>query len=107
MEQKIAIEDRLSGLLPWLGTLPCSKLTLNTKGMSVEFMPDWLSSERINLIRSMGAEIELVSQELGGFLGSIEMATSLAGCEDCVYLPRQFTNEDNVETHYLSTGPEL
>lgn len=71
------------------------------------FMPDWLSSERINLIRSMGAEIELVSREQGGFLGSIEMATNLAGCEDCVYLPRQFTNEDNVEAHYQSTGPEL
>ena len=26
------------------------------------FMPDWMSSERINLIRSLGADIELVSQ---------------------------------------------
>ena len=71
------------------------------------FMPDWLSTERINLIRSLGAEINLVSKEEGGFLGSIEMAKSLSDCRDCVYLPSQFSNEDNVETHYLNTGPEL
>ena len=71
------------------------------------FMPDWLSSERINLIRCLGAEIHLVSTEEGGFLGSIDMAKSLSDCRDCVYLPSQFSNEDNVETHYLSTGPEL
>lgn len=71
------------------------------------FMPDWLSTERINLIRSLGAEIKLVSKEQGGFLGSIEMARNLSDCEDCVYLPSQFSNEDNVESHYLGTGPEL
>ena len=71
------------------------------------FMPDWLSMERINLIRSLGAEIELVSIDQGGFLGSIEMAKNLSDCQDCVYLPSQFSNEDNVETHYLSTGPEM
>lgn len=71
------------------------------------FMPDWLSNERINLIRSLGAEIILVSKEEGGFLGSIDMAKSLSDCRDCVYLPSQFSNEDNVETHYLNTGPEL
>jgi cysteine synthase A len=71
------------------------------------FMPDWLSTERINLIRSLGADIHLVSKEQGGFLGSIEMAKDLSDCEDCVYLPSQFSNDDNVEAHYLSTGPEL
>src|SRR6187397_2663777 len=34
------------------------------------FMPDWMSIERINLIKSMGAKITLVSKEEGGFLGS-------------------------------------
>jgi cysteine synthase A len=71
------------------------------------FMPDWLSTERINLIRSLGADIRLVSKEEGGFPGSIEMAKNLSDCRDCVYLPSQFSNEDNVETHYLTTGPEL
>ena len=37
----------------------------------VVFMPDWMSRERIDLIRSLGAKIHLVSREDGGFLGSI------------------------------------
>ncbi len=71
------------------------------------YMPDWLSTERINLIRSLGADIKLVSKEEGGFLRSIELAKNLSDCDDCVYLPSQFSNEDNVETHYMSTGQEL
>lgn len=42
------------------------------------YMPDWMSAERINLIRSLGAEINLVSKEEGGFLGSIDQAEALA-----------------------------
>ena len=34
------------------------------------FMPDWMSSERINLIRGFGANIRLVSKTDGGFTGS-------------------------------------
>jgi len=71
------------------------------------FMPDWLSKERINLIKSLGANIKLVSKDEGGFLGSIEMARNLSDCDECVFLPSQFSNEDNVETHYLTTGPEI
>jgi cysteine synthase A len=71
------------------------------------FMPDWLSTERINLIRSFGADIHLVSKEEGGFVGSIEKAKNISDCQNCVYLPSQFSNDDNVETHYLTTGPEL
>ncbi len=33
------------------------------------FMPDWMSQERKDLIRSLGATIRLVSREEGGFLG--------------------------------------
>ena len=46
------------------------------------FMPDWMSFERINLIRGFGASINLVSKEEGGFLGSIELANKMAaGCQ--------------------------
>ena len=41
-------------------------------------MPDWMSQERMDLIRSLGAEIRLVSREEGGFLGSIRLAEELA-----------------------------
>ena len=71
------------------------------------FMPNWLSEERINLIKSLGAKIVLVSREEGGFLGSISRAEELAETLQGSFLPRQFSNEDNVEAHYLTTGPEI
>jgi len=71
------------------------------------FMPNWMSQERIGLIRSLGADIRLVSAEEGGFLGSIRMAEELADTTDDAFLPRQFSNEDNIEAHALTTGPEI
>jgi cysteine synthase A len=73
----------------------------------VIFMPDWMSEERINLIRGLGAKINLVSKEQGGFLGSIQKADELARNTKASFLPRQFSNEDNIEAHYLTTGPEI
>ncbi|HMM11961.1 MAG TPA: cysteine synthase family protein [Bacteroidales bacterium] len=70
------------------------------------FMPDWMSDERKNIIRSLGANIKLVSKEEGGFLGSIAMANEAA--EACGgFLPHQFSNEHNTEAHYKTTGPEI
>ena len=71
------------------------------------FMPDWMSHERINLIRSLGARIQLVSREDGGFLGSIRQAEEWAANETRAFLPRQFSNLDNVEAHMQTTGPEV
>jgi len=71
------------------------------------FMPNWMSAERINLIRSLGAQITLVTPEQGGFLGSIRMSEELAARTPGAFLPRQFANEDNTEAHYLTTGPEI
>lgn len=72
----------------------------------VIYMPDWMSAERINLMKSFGAEVRLVSREEGGFLGSIAMTEKLVEGGG-VFLPRQFSNEDNTETHYLYTGEEI
>src|SRR5258708_516966 len=41
-------------------------------------LPDWLSRERADIIRSLGAEIIKVSQEQGGFIGSINLAEEMA-----------------------------
>jgi len=71
------------------------------------FMPDWMSAERINLIRSLGADIRLITREEGGFLGSIKLAEELARAQDHTFLPRQFSNEGNCEAHSLTTGPEI
>jgi cysteine synthase A len=70
------------------------------------FMPDWMSSERMNLINSFGAQINLVSAEEGGFLGSIAKADEL-GSGDGAFLPSQFANEDNCQAHEQTTGPEI
>ncbi len=71
------------------------------------FMPDWMSSERISLIASFGADIVLVSKQQGGFLGSIELSETLARTQPNVFLPRQFANAANVEAHRRTTGPEI
>lgn len=71
------------------------------------FMPDWMSIERINLIKSLGAEIILVSKEEGGFKGSIQMSEEMAKGNEHSFLPCQFSNEFNVDAHYQSTAPEL
>lgn len=71
------------------------------------FMPDWMSRERKDLIRSYGAEIVEVSSAQGGFLGSIRMAEELAEAEPGVFLPHQFSNQTNAEAHALTTGPEI
>ncbi len=71
------------------------------------YMPDWMSAERINLIKSFGAKINLVSHEEGGFLGSISMAEEETENEANSFLPRQFSNDDNLQAHYTSTGPEI
>lgn len=71
------------------------------------YMPDWMSEERKALIRSLGAEITLVSKAEGGFLGSIRMTEERAfGCEK-TFLPQQFANQANVEAHRTTTGPEI
>lgn len=72
----------------------------------VVFMPDWMSVERINLMKSFGAEVRLVSKEEGGFLGSIKMSEEI-GKRDDVFLPGQFSNYDNVQAHIDDTGAEI
>ncbi|MDR1273286.1 MAG: cysteine synthase family protein, partial [Odoribacteraceae bacterium] len=72
------------------------------------FMPNWMSAERINLIKSYGANIRLVTPEEGGFLGSIAMAErQKKENPGGVFLPRQFDNNMNCEAHATTTGPEI
>ncbi len=71
------------------------------------YMPNWMSQERVRLIQSLGAEIIPVSQEQGGFLGSIALAEKYATEHEHVFLPRQFDNVANIDAHYESTGPEI
>jgi cysteine synthase A len=70
-------------------------------------MPDWLSKERQDIIKSLGAKIHLVSKAEGGFLGSIRLAEQLPIASDKYFLPRQFENIYNAEAHERTTGPEI
>src|SRR5512143_3456610 len=72
----------------------------------VIFMPDWMSRERIDLIRSLGASVKLVTREQGGFVGSIRQTEQLAKEQENIFLPRQFSNTANVVAHELTSGPE-
>ena len=71
------------------------------------FMPDWMSQERVLVIRSLGAEVIPVSREQGGFVGAIAMADAYAQEHERVWQPRQFQSEANVEAHRTTTGPEI
>lgn len=73
----------------------------------VIYMPDWMSRERVALIRSFGARTVPVSRAEGGFLGSIKLTEELAAKSDDVFLPRQFSNDANVDAHATTTGPEI
>ncbi len=73
----------------------------------VIFMPDWMSRERVSLIKSFGARIVPVSREQGGFTGSIRMTEEIAAEVGHVCLPCQFSNSATVEAHARTTGPEI
>jgi len=70
-------------------------------------MPDWLSKERKDIIKSLGAEEVLVSKEQGGFLGSIALSEKMARENTRVFLPRQFENIYNAEAHEKTTAKEI
>jgi cysteine synthase A len=70
-------------------------------------IPDWLSKERIDIIKSMGADVIPVSKEQGGFLGSIRLSRKMAAEQEHIFLPRQFENIFNAEAHERTTGKEI
>lgn len=70
------------------------------------YMPDWMSEERVQLLKSYGAEIILISQEEGGFLESIRRAEE-KGKEEGYFYPGQFENPFNPRSQQLGLGKEL
>ncbi|MDO5516809.1 MAG: PLP-dependent cysteine synthase family protein [Clostridium sp.] len=71
------------------------------------YMPDWLSSERMNLLKSFNAKLHLVSKKDGGFKKCISLTKDIAKNNKNIFLPNQFSNYDNILAHYTSTGPEI
>lgn len=69
-------------------------------------MPASVSVERRELLRFYGAEVILSPGE-EGTNGSIRMALALKEQEPSLFLPMQYENPHNPQTHYTSTGPEI
>lgn len=70
------------------------------------YMPDWVSRERVNLMKMYGAKVTLVSKEEGGFIEAINKAKEYAEKNDA-FLANQFSNINNVVAHYETTGREI
>lgn len=70
------------------------------------YMPDWVSSERVYLMKMYGARVTLVSKEEGGFIKAISEAKEYAE-KNNAFLANQFSNPANVLAHYETTGKEI
>ena len=69
-------------------------------------MPETMSVERRNILKAYGAEIVLTPGPLG-MKGAIAKAQELAGQYENSFIPGQFENPANPETHRKNTGPEI
>ena len=61
------------------------------------FMPDWVSKERLDLMKMYNAKVTLISKEEGGFKRAIEESKKYAE-ENNAFLSNQFENENNLFT---------
>ncbi len=69
-------------------------------------MPETMSVERRNIIKSYGAEIVL-TEGAKGMKGAIAKAEELAKEIEGAFIPGQFVNPANPEIHRNTTGPEV
>ncbi|MCJ7730263.1 MAG: cysteine synthase family protein, partial [Sedimentisphaerales bacterium] len=78
------------------------------KGYRVKLcMPECVSTERQLVLQALNAEVVLTPAKEGTD-GAIRKAHQLLNDEpDKYYMPNQFENENNVLSHYETTGPEI
>lgn len=69
-------------------------------------MPEGMSQERVSHLRALGATVEL-TPAAGGMSAAIRRAEEIASGLPGSYMPRQFENPANPDSHYRTTGPEI
>lgn len=69
-------------------------------------MPEHMSVERRNMMKLLGANLQLTPAHLG-MKGAIEEAESLVKMIGDAYMPQQFKNMANPAIHEATTGPEI
>ncbi len=69
-------------------------------------MPEDMSMERRYILQAYGAEIELTSAQRG-MAGAVERAREIAENTPKAFLPSQFSNTDNPESHFETTAHEI
>lgn len=69
-------------------------------------MPETMSVERQKILKAYGAKIELTAGT-GGMNAAMAKAKELAAEIPNSFIPSQFKNQVNPETHYQTTGPEI
>ena len=84
--------------------LAAAAVSLGYKAVLV--MPETMSVERQKLLKAYGADIVL-TEGAKGMLGSIEKAKELQATIPNSFIPSQFDNPDNPESHILTTGKEI
>ncbi|HEX7151078.1 MAG TPA: cysteine synthase A [Thermoanaerobaculia bacterium] len=69
-------------------------------------VPEHFSMEKREVMRALGGEVILTPKD-GGMKAAIDKAQELAATIEGAYVPQQFANQFNAESHYETTGPEI
>ncbi len=69
-------------------------------------VPTKYSREKMQLMKALGAELVLIPKELG-MKGAIAKCAELAAEIPNAFVPQQFENPSNPDSHYRTTAPEI
>ena len=69
-------------------------------------VPENFSTEKREVMQALGGELVLTPAD-GGIKKAIEKAEELAATIEGAYVPQQFSNPFNSDSHYETTGPEI
>jgi len=102
INDKCVVVEATSGntgiALAWLSRIYGFKLII--------IMPENMSIERVKILKFFGAEVILSDKRLG-MEGAVKMAKDMVRNNKNYFMASQFENNQNLEAHYKTTGPEI